>query len=91
MKEEGEIDRKSETIPLRIRQLEMSEEPDFPGDQLETAAGHVLKSESARITGTNYPGVRHFQQMAMMGCKPNGAKLTMLFSGRRAAKTPQSC
>jgi hypothetical protein len=89
IKEECEIDWKSQAIPFRIGQVELRQESGLSRYQLESAAGHILKPERARIAGANYPSGRGFQQMAMIGRELYAAKFTTLFDRCRPAKTPQ--
>lgn len=87
IKKEGEIDRESQAIPFGIRQLELRQRSDLSRYQLESAIGDILKPESARITGAGYPGIRRFQQVAMIRSEPHVAKLATLFDWCGPAET----
>ena len=85
----SKIDWKGQAFPFRIRQVELRQESDLSRYQLESTAHRILKPESTRIASTNYPSIRHFQQVAMNRREPCATKLASLFDRCGPAETSQ--
>ena len=94
IKEEGEVNGKRETFPLRIGKAEVRKGVRITRDKLEAPVKDGLKPQGTRVAGADDFAGGRFEQMAMLGEQRGAAKLASLdlLRGRtRTREAPERC
>src|SRR6516164_6462866 len=87
VKEEGEVDRQREILPIGISHCKVGQCTGVARDQFESTFNHVLESQRTRVACANDLLRPHLEKMSMLRWNTNAAELALL-NGRAAERLP---